>query len=448
MEFKKLLNKVHDKVSHTSLPVNSPTPTPTRRRSFKDKKQATLTRLRDKWGDVPRPRFFSINNNTNTSKDTDFRNSHVFPSSSYASSPQPLPQIPTITLSSPTLLQRSKSTIAPRPPPPALTPTSSKSSPNYHFRPRQKQRPISYTPRQTQRLSVPHVVDHLRSPYHSTIATIHNDDSDNVNSKEENDAGSFYDIPIMHSPSPSRQVTWYIPTRKTSLDDTTNSSLENDSVTSMMSTNPKSSMSSSSSSSIIALTPKDGSNRPTEGQYFPLSRQDSAFLGNEIIQPHKESSHDTDDDDDDDDDDRSIITTDATATCHDNDYPAHQLATLNVSNTMMMMREHQLELQVTRLRIENQRLQQQMDDMISGTWSSTTQLLAENDRLELQIQQLQKQQRLVRSSITGKGELLWRDEQEALRHTRAQLGLVEYLEGEPDVMAALNRFKKLLTTSC
>ncbi|CAO3591057.1 unnamed protein product [Absidia cylindrospora] len=77
MEFKKLLNKVHDKVSHTNLPVSAPTPTPTRQQSFKDKKQATLTRWRDKWGEVPRPRFFS-NNNNNTTKDTDFNSNHYF----------------------------------------------------------------------------------------------------------------------------------------------------------------------------------------------------------------------------------------------------------------------------------------------------------------------------------------------------------------------------------
>jgi DNA repair exonuclease SbcCD ATPase subunit len=118
---------------------------------------------------------------------------------------------------------------------------------------------------------------------------------------------------------------------------------------------------------------------------------------------------------------------------------------------MMAMREQQLELQMEKLRMKNQQLEQQMEDVVSGTWTSTTQLIEENDRLESQIRQLQRQlQRRMKQPppINGSGESYLQDEQEALRHTRAQLGLVEYLEGEPDVMAALNRFKTLLTSSC
>lgn len=124
----------------------------------------------------------------------------------------------------------------------------------------------------------------------------------------------------------------------------------------------------------------------------------------------------------------------------------HQLVTLHVSNIMMEMREHQLERQMVKTRMENQRLGQQMTAMTDGTLA-TRLLEEENERLEKQIQQLQQQQRLIRSNLTT-GDSCWRDEQEALRHTRAQLGLVEYLEGEPDIMAALNRFKKLLASSC
>ncbi|KAI9299893.1 hypothetical protein BJ944DRAFT_244726 [Cunninghamella echinulata] len=112
-----------------------------------------------------------------------------------------------------------------------------------------------------------------------------------------------------------------------------------------------------------------------------------------------------------------------------------ELVIMNVNNMKMMMREHQLELELAKMKIENQHLQQQMDDIANGTWTSTTQLLEENERLEREIDQLKR------------SAMLEKNEEEALRHTRAQLGLIEYLEGEPDLLDALKRFKQLLISS-
>ncbi|ORX59765.1 hypothetical protein DM01DRAFT_305530 [Hesseltinella vesiculosa] len=42
----------------------------------------------------------------------------------------------------------------------------------------------------------------------------------------------------------------------------------------------------------------------------------------------------------------------------------------------------------------------------------------------------------------------YQEEQHILRHTRAQLGLIEFLEGEADIRAALSRFKQLLLSTC
>ncbi|KAI8336803.1 hypothetical protein BC941DRAFT_428106 [Chlamydoabsidia padenii] len=392
MEFKKLFTKVHDKVSNT----DSFSPSPKQLRPIKDRKtnhHTPLTKWRGKWGDVSRPRFFS-NNHSKKNNDTIMSNKEL---------PSPpallqLPCEPTITLSrSPIQRPRPHSTI----------------DTNSSISTLDQQQPTSYTPapvrskqyqqQQYKRLSVPYVVDHLRSPYDTT--TYSSDDYD--------DAGSFYNIPVFNLP-PKRRVTWYVP--KLMDDDTTDYSMEQDSLTSAST--------SISSSSLDGMTIKTGLSLLVDVKgNLPInetSQQDNGKREKKnmlIIVSHPSLSENS---------------------------THYDLVVLNVSNTMMTMREHQLELQMTKTRIENQRLGQQIDDMIKGTSTTQQQLVEENDRLENQIQQLLQQQHMIRSSLTS-DDSCWRDEQEALRHTRAQLGLVEYLEGEPDVMAALNRFKKLLT---
>ncbi|CAO3631952.1 unnamed protein product [Cunninghamella echinulata] len=125
----------------------------------------------------------------------------------------------------------------------------------------------------------------------------------------------------------------------------------------------------------------------------------------------------------------------STSTSSSSNHHHKELVIMNVNNMKMMMREHQLELELAKMKIENQHLQQQMDDIANGTWTSTTQLLEENERLEREIDQLKR------------NTMLEKNEEEALRHTRAQLGLIEYLEGEPDLLDALKRFKQLLISS-
>ncbi|SAM02310.1 hypothetical protein [Absidia glauca] len=384
MEFKRLFNRVHDKVSNTDSWSSSSTTQHhhERQRPLKGRIVGTtpLSKWRGKWGDVSRSRLFS-SSSSNKSND---------------SGPLQDPCEPTITITRTTPRPRPHSTII-------------AGSSEAIF---DQQQPISYTPApvrltheqhhqiQRKRLSVPYVVDHLRSPY-DTPCSSHPSDT-------YNDAGSFYNIPIDSLPPPKRRVTWYIPQRQqmehndSMDDDTTDSSLGQDST-----------ISTSTSLSSTSLTG------------LASSKEDPPALDPIFI---SETSHKGSND-------------------HLQDNAVHhQLVTLHVSNTMMEMREYQLERQMVKTRMENQRLGQQMAAMTDGTLA--TQLLEEeNERLEKQIQQLQQQQRLIRSNLTT-GDSCWRDEQEALRHTRAQLGLVEYLEGEPDIMAALNRFKKLLASSC
>ncbi|SAL95844.1 hypothetical protein [Absidia glauca] len=419
MEFKKLLNKVHDKVSHTSTPT-TPTPNsaPIRRRSFKDKKQATMSRWRDRWGDVSRPRFFNSsnsNNKRNNNRDDVFGPPLPTSAAALASPPTCSFQVPTITVSSPTLLKRSQSTTSPH-----------RALPKSHYFVHQKQRPISYSPsplspqKKLQRLSLPHVArSPCLSPNDSTFSFGDDDDyrnGDIIN--EEEDAGSFYNLPVLGAPP--RQVTWYVP--QTDVDSRFDSpSLDQDSIKSISTTFMKSSLSSSSScssttsSSTTSLAIDGALSKSYPTMYRHVTPQlrglDSAFLAQE-----EKLKQDTDN--------NPFLS--PTNTIQVETLPHYQLATLNVTNTMMAMREHQLELRMTKTRIENQRLQQQMDDMISGTWTSTNHLLAENDRLEFQIQHLQKQQRLVRSSITN-------SEQVYLRKNAV----------EADV---LDRFKKLLAS--
>ncbi|CAO3639404.1 unnamed protein product [Cunninghamella blakesleeana] len=154
------------------------------------------------------------------------------------------------------------------------------------------------------------------------------------------------------------------------------------------------------------------------------------------------------------------FTTSTTLHQHDSKYDIYQndknhhkeLVQMNVTNTMMMMREHQLELALTKMKIENQQLQQQMDDIANGTWTSTTQLLEENERLEREIEQLKRNHPSFVVPHVHKDDRIsslyqLNEEEETLRHTRAQLGLIEYLEGEPDILDALKRFKTLLISS-
>ncbi|KAI8340495.1 hypothetical protein BC941DRAFT_450004 [Chlamydoabsidia padenii] len=415
MEFKKLLNKVHDKVSQNTL---STTPTlgnsaPVRRRSFKDKKHATLSRWRDKWGDVSRPRFFSNNNNKNSNNKTN-RNDAFCPPlpTSVAALASPPPTVPIITVSSPTLLKRSQSTIGPRP------------APKTNYFVHKKQRPISYTPtlQNHQRLTATHGIGQLPTTYEYTSSGDNSDDDEN--------AGSLYNHPIL-GVTP-RQVSWYIPQHTDSLDDSID--LDHESITSIPSTIMKSSSSystssssSSSSSAINLLLPKNTVYSTMDRHVTPQFRgHDSAFQDNGTFkQLNKESKSD----------DASLL---IPTTPQQETRGHYQLVTLNVAHTMMVMREHQLELQMAKTRIENQRLQQQMEDMISGTWTSTTQLLVENDRLELQIQQLQQRQHFVRSSINYN---------DPSRQTNHQQGLINYLDSKPDMVSALDQLKRKLLAS-
>ncbi|KAI8089355.1 uncharacterized protein BX664DRAFT_332805 [Halteromyces radiatus] len=387
MEFKKILSKVHDKVTHTSSPH-------TRRRSIGDKRFNTLNRWRDKWND--RPRFFT--------------NKHTSSSS------------PPIISKRPHSIQNHQPIID-------------------HYEPQIRRRPVTFIQQQQQhqqhRLSVPHVVDHLRAtcytPTTCTFSSTEYDDEDD----DHFDAGSFYNIPPPNLPL--HPVAWYNNPLGKNL-----SSQHSTFIPCSQTTKSSSSISSSSSSIIGLLSIKEDTYSSDETLQHPgslMNDDDHDDAENEDHDDDEDDYHNNAEDDDHDDHDDSA----ALSSLSDyQDQTHYHLAVMNVDNVMKTMREHQLELQMAQIKMENQRLQQQMDDMASGTWTSTNQLLQENDRLERHIQHLQRQQHWLHS----KRESYRFDEQEALRHTRAQLGLVEFLEGEPDVKAALTRFKKLLASSC
>lgn len=209
MEFKRLLNRVHDKVSTTdSWSFSSTTQLQHERpRPMKEKmaNNTPLSKWRGKWGDVSRSRFFS---SSSSSKSND-------------SGPLQVPCEPTITITRST---RPHSTII--------------AGASEAVFLQQEQQPISHNPapvrstyeqhrqQQRKRLSVPDVVDHLRSPYDNSCSSL------NHPSNDYHDAGSFYDIPIDSLPPTKRRVTWYIPQRQHNDymdDDTTDSSLGQDS---------------------------------------------------------------------------------------------------------------------------------------------------------------------------------------------------------------------------
>lgn len=89
---------------------------------------------------------------------------------------------------------------------------------------------------------------------------------------------------------------------------------------------------------------------------------------------------------------------------------------------------------VETLRLENQALKQQLVDMEIASQASAKLVMRENKLLEERIQQ------------ESNGQLNEPEEIMQL-HTKAQLGLIEYLEGQDDVIQAMAKFKKQLETN-
>lgn len=123
--------------------------------------------------------------------------------------------------------------------------------------------------------------------------------------------------------------------------------------------------------------------------------------------------------------------------------PMHaQLVMLHVENTMQLMHEEHLTRQLDRAQQDTRQLRQRIDEL---TRTASLHLVEENRQLHRQV--LQLQQHLPTTQPSSSSPSLHQDQQ-VLRHTRAQLGLIEFLEGEPDIRAALERFKQLLMASC
>ncbi|CAO3578667.1 unnamed protein product [Absidia cylindrospora] len=171
MDFKKLLDKLQDKV--TSPCSVNPSSVIIQQRSLEVKKVSGLSKWRGKLGNVSKPRLFS-----NNKKDR-YTNDKSCSSSIHE---------PTITLSTPTIFQRPHSSVG--------------HISNIDYTQHRQQRPASCTPTRTvprrqSRLSVPYVVDNLQSSHYTpyTSMDVYSDDT-----------GSFYNEPL---PPPSPRASWH-----------------------------------------------------------------------------------------------------------------------------------------------------------------------------------------------------------------------------------------------
>ncbi|KAI8064748.1 hypothetical protein BC940DRAFT_356809 [Gongronella butleri] len=353
MEFKRLFSRVHDKMASPEHPPQE-----------QGDKERRFARWR-KWDAV-----------------------HLFhaPNKAGAALPQSPPPSPTphdlSPLSHPTSCMpytatrsrhRQVASLRPRlqsaaPPPPPL--------PLHRVQPR---RPASCTPCVPSsplpafahhRLSVPHVVDHLRSIPDSPSSTV---------SSFENDHDDYPPLDEL------RPINWH--------------QLPHSSLTSVSQDTTRASSSPPPRSSMTKFTPSPPS--------YPLSPSSS------------------------------------TSARFRSAPPMHaQLVMLHVENTMQRMHEQHLTRQLDRAQQDTRQLRQRIDEL---TRTASLHLVEENRQLHRQV--LQLQQHLPTTQPSSSSPSLHQDQQ-VLRHTRAQLGLIEFLEGEPDIRAALERFKQLLMASC
>lgn len=111
----------------------------------------------------------------------------------------------------------------------------------------------------------------------------------------------------------------------------------------------------------------------------------------------------------------------------------------------------------TGLKEQTEQSKQDMNDLKAASTEAAAAVMDKNDRLEQrvyhikknknQLQDLQQENKRLLNLVESMNKPIEKDQDDIMRtHTKAQLVLIEYLEGQDDVIQAMAKFKKQLET--